>query len=92
MNILKNFKNLKINKLSKEKLDKEKLFYRLYFGIGFCFYGFVVSGLYLDNSLHKEEIENGNYEKLSHSEIQKRSLNVASGWPLVVYQLIKENI
>lgn len=75
-----------------KKLDKEKLLYRSYFGITTCFYGFIASGLYIGNNLRKDEIESGNYEKLSHSEIHKRSLNAALSWPLVTYVIIKENI
>lgn len=70
------------------RMDKEKLFFRTYTGMVIGMYFFMVSGLYAGNSLHKEEIEAGTYEKLSHLDIHSRSLSVALSWIVVIPHII----
>ena len=74
VNILRNFM----------KVDLEKKFFRIYTGIGAGMYLFMVGGLYAGNYLHRTEIKNNTYEKLSHFEIQRRSLSVAFSWPVSI--------
>lgn len=82
MNFLRKFKNL----------DNEKKFFRVYTGCAAGIYLFMVGGLYAGNFLHKEEIENGTYKKLSHLEIQHNSSITGLSWPFAMWHFFNDEV